>query len=561
MVLSVSACGADYYVSVKGKDSNPGTERKPFATLERARDAARASRSGGPVTVWIRGGTYVLSHGFLLTTEDSDTVYQTYPNETVRLLGGKAVRGFKKVTDHTILMRLAPAARGQVFVTDLREQGITNFGELTPRGSEQPLHTAALELFFDGKPMQLARWPNREWARIAGVKKDQKDRFQYEGERPAQWRSAEDAWVYGYWALDYVDSYMKVKSIDTVTREIVTYPPYSAWGYNKGHRYYALNLLEELDEPGEWYLDRRSGLLYFWPPAPLKKGEADVSLLEEPIVTLDGASSVVIQGLTVECGRDDAIVIRGGAGNQVKRCTIGNVGRAGVRVEGGERQSVLACEISHTGESGVVLASGDRRTLTPGRSLVEDCNIHDFGRWVRSYRPGVELYGAGNRVAHNWVHDAPHFAIHLHGNDHFVELNEIDHVVQESHDAGALYLGHDYSERGHVVRYNYFHHLGKGELKPKDWVQGVYLDDCASGVVVYAGAIGGGYGNMVMIDHANGYQTLYAHLSQINVRCGQSVYQGGLIGLSGSTGNSTGPHLHFEVRYMGGFVNPWTILP
>ncbi len=82
-----------------------------------------------------------------------------------------------------------------------------------------------------------------------------------------------------------------------------------------------------------------------------------------------------------------------------------------------------------------------------------------------------------------------------------------------------------------------------------------------SGVIVYAGGISGGYGNMVMIDHGNGYQTLYAHLSAVKVRCGQSVYQGNVIGLAGSTGNSTGPHLHFEVRFMGGFLNPLYVLP
>jgi murein DD-endopeptidase MepM/ murein hydrolase activator NlpD len=87
----------------------------------------------------------------------------------------------------------------------------------------------------------------------------------------------------------------------------------------------------------------------------------------------------------------------------------------------------------------------------------------------------------------------------------------------------------------------------------------VYATD--SGVVVYAAPIGGGYGNMVMIDHGNGYHSVYAHLSQIAVRCGQSVFQGGTIGYAGSTGNSTGPHLHFEVRYMGGFINPWHVLP
>jgi len=87
----------------------------------------------------------------------------------------------------------------------------------------------------------------------------------------------------------------------------------------------------------------------------------------------------------------------------------------------------------------------------------------------------------------------------------------------------------------------------------------VYAAD--SGVVVYAGAIGGGYGNMIMIDHGNGYHTLYAHLDAVYVSCGASVTKGQMIALSGNSGNSTGPHLHFEVRYQGGFINPWYVLP
>ena len=87
----------------------------------------------------------------------------------------------------------------------------------------------------------------------------------------------------------------------------------------------------------------------------------------------------------------------------------------------------------------------------------------------------------------------------------------------------------------------------------------VYASD--SGVVVWAAPIGGGYGNMIMIDHGNGYTTLYGHLSAFLVHCGSSVFQGQRIGLAGSTGNSTGPHLHFEVRSGGAFINPWYVLP
>jgi murein DD-endopeptidase MepM/ murein hydrolase activator NlpD len=87
----------------------------------------------------------------------------------------------------------------------------------------------------------------------------------------------------------------------------------------------------------------------------------------------------------------------------------------------------------------------------------------------------------------------------------------------------------------------------------------VYAAD--NGVVVYAGWNNWGYGNVVVLNHGNGWQTLYAHLNSYNVGCGQSVYQGSPIGTIGSTGNSTGSHLHFEMMYNGVKVNPWDYLP
>lgn len=87
----------------------------------------------------------------------------------------------------------------------------------------------------------------------------------------------------------------------------------------------------------------------------------------------------------------------------------------------------------------------------------------------------------------------------------------------------------------------------------------IYVAD--HGIVVYAGWNDYGYGEMVVIDHGSGWQTLYAHLSQVNVGCGQEVIQGEIIGLMGSTGKSTGPHLHFEIRSDEyGRVNPWNFL-
>ncbi len=89
--------------------------------------------------------------------------------------------------------------------------------------------------------------------------------------------------------------------------------------------------------------------------------------------------------------------------------------------------------------------------------------------------------------------------------------------------------------------------------------EAVYATD--AGVVVYAGWNNYGYGNMIMIDHGNNFQSLYGHMSAFNVQCGQSVGQGDVIGAIGSTGHSSGPHLHFEIRSLSSFVNPWDVLP
>lgn len=77
-----------------------------------------------------------------------------------------------------------------------------------------------------------------------------------------------------------------------------------------------------------------------------------------------------------------------------------------------------------------------------------------------------------------------------------------------------------------------------------------------TGTVIDAGWNDGGYGNYVMIDHGNGYVTLYGHASEVYVSAGETVSQGQLIAAVGTTGDSTGNHCHFEVRYAGGFLNP-----
>ncbi|HIE51768.1 MAG TPA: right-handed parallel beta-helix repeat-containing protein [Armatimonadetes bacterium] len=510
-----------FYLSTQGNDAWSGTlptpnadgTDGPFATLERARDEIREMKkagglSEGGVIVELRGGVYWRAQTFELTAEDAGTkeapiVYRARAGETVRLVGGKAIGGFKPVLDPAVLSRLEPTARGRVLQTDLQAQGITDFGELKRRGFGQPLHEAALELFFQDRPMTLARWPNEGFVRIAATPAGKDGgQFAYEGDRPKRWTAEEDIWVHGYWFHDWADSYEKVEKIDLEQHIISTRPPHGVYGYKKGQRFYALNLLSELDQPGEWYLDRKTGLLYFWPPAPLEEGEAVVSLLPT-LISLQDTAYITIQGLTLEVTRGTAVRITGGTHNLILGCTLRNLGNKAVIVSGGTANGVVGCDIYQTGDGGISLGGGDRQTLIPAGNYAENNHIYDYSRWCRTYRAALSIGGVGNCVRHNLIHDGPHNAIQLGGNDHIIEFNEIHRVCYETGDVGAFYMGRDWTARGTVIRYNFFHHIrGPGHIG----AMGVYLDDAASGIYVYgnvfyrvtrAAFIGGGRDNII----------------------------------------------------------------
>ncbi|NQT15387.1 MAG: hypothetical protein HQ582_21705, partial [Planctomycetes bacterium] len=284
---SVSASDpAMFYVATDGKDAWSGTVAEPnaqktdgpFATLHRARDAIRALKKqdgfpAGGAVVELRAGTYEQSRPLELSAEDSGTktspvVYRARRGEEVRLTGGRAVKGWAPVVEPVVVGRLDPHARGHVCQADLKALGIDDFG--SPGGG-------GIELFFQDKPMTLARWPNEGFVHIIdlvggqpvdvrGTKGDRVGKFFYEGDRPNRWPAENDAWVQGYWFWDWADQRHAVESIDTERRTIAVKPPYHHYGYRKGQWFYAFNLLAELDEPGEWYLDRPNGILYFWPP-------------------------------------------------------------------------------------------------------------------------------------------------------------------------------------------------------------------------------------------------------------------------------------------------------
>ncbi len=548
-VLISVAFSADIFVATNGSDDNPGSKVQPFATLERARDEIRNVKNdaGLPeqgITVWIRGGIYSLEKTFELDERDSGTesapiIYRAFQDEAVRIIGGREIplNCVEPVKDKKILARIIEKnARSHIKQINLQKLGISDYGEHRKFGHGLPVVAAPLEFFIDEQKMQLARYPNSgdikmgkvldpgSVPRIGDYKNIRGGIFEYTDPRHEKWVGSDDVWLRGAFKYGFADDKIKIESTDTVKKQVkLTTPHMYGLGYGEAYQQYiALNLLEELDEPAEWYVDRKTGILYFWPPYDITGSRLAVSILEEPMVALEGASFVTIRDITFEMARSMGIYMEGGRKNLIAGCTLRNLGTIGILMGQGARQTfphitgtdyegvpvsrdvgslsshlykhttwnrkagenhrILSCDIYNTGSGGIVLGGGSKKNLTPGNNYVKNCLIHDYQLRKCSQWPGIKVTGCGNTVSHCEIYNGDLQAIMATGNDHVYEYNNIHHVVRNSNDASAWYMGRNPSDRGTIVRYNYFHDVGRPDRK---WTMGVYFDDGICGAEVY----------------------------------------------------------------------------
>lgn len=504
--------GLTLYVAPNGADTHPGTQQQPFATLERARDEIRVikTRDGlmkGSVAVIVQGGDYKVTRGFTLSAEDSGTdkapiVYRAADGQTPRFTGGIRLSGFQPVRDAAVLARLPEEARGKILQVDLKSYGLTKLKPLKLGGfaSGSGFKTyPAMELFFDGKAMPIARWPNEGFVHVADVSvKDghkihgrvgsKVGQLLYEGQRPRRWKDENNAMLYGYWFFGWADSYERIAAIDADKHIITLEKPFHTYGYRKAQPYYALNLLSEIDLPGEWYLDRETSILYVYPPSDPAKAVVELSVADFPLVRLEKASHVTLQGLVWDLGCVDGVHVEGGDYCLLAGCTIRRFGGNGVVINGGMHHGLLSCDIYSLGRGGTSIQGGDRTRLTPGEHFVENCHIYNLSRIDHTYTPAVLAHGVGLRIAHNLFHHIGSSALRVGGNDHVVEFNEIHDVVLESDDQGGADMFGDPTFRGNVYRYNYWHHIGNWRDPsngPACGQAGIRLDDAISGTLLY----------------------------------------------------------------------------
>ena len=494
---------ADLYVSPEGNDAwsgrgpaaNAARTDGPFATLERARDELRRRREAGaanePFTVHVRAGRFALERPLRLDARDSGTatapvVWRGYRDEHPLILGGKPIRDFV-------------AHEGKILKADVNTQGFKGV----------PFRL----LLCDGQQQILARYPNYDpqnpygggWAYVPGapvpmysdIPGEDKRTLPFADPDARSWSNPTEAEVMVFPRYNWWNNLVRIASLDPATRTIKLAADCS-YAIRPGDRYYVRNVREELDAPGEWYLDRAKGTLYFWPPAGANLGTVFAPTLRTLVELAEGTAHVTLRGFVFEGCEGTAITMQNTRHCRVVASTIRNVGDYqgnGVSITGGTDNGVLGCDLHHIGRSAITLAGGEQRTLTSAGNFADNNYLHHTGLLYKQ-GVGVSLTGVGQRASHNLIHDCPRFAIQFMGNNHLIEFNHVRHVNLETADTGAIYTGgRDWlGARGSVIRYNFFHDmLGYGLEKGK-WVSphfawGVYLDDNTGGVTVFGNIV------------------------------------------------------------------------
>ena len=452
------------------------------AVRDRGREMRRTLQSGETVEVVFLPGVYLIDRTIDLGPEDSRTVWRADKPGRVRFRGGRTV----------------PVARFSAVRTNGVEALVADVSDLLPRNlppwPREFRCPPSPWLYRNSSPMEIARWPNgggwmtytkavasAEAEVAAGGEPAKADSVPCEDAAMRRWDFEKGIWFYGYWAVDWSESYVKGADFDPETGLLRFAGKHhygfggNAWGF-KARRFFALNAMSELDAPGEWFLDRERKRLYVVPREGEKKAEYVLATLESPFVRAKGLSDFSVRGITFECSHAPvAVELNDSVRVRLDGCTLGNLGGMALKLTGRD-SSVRNCRFGNIGKEAVSVSGGDRKTLTGANIEIARCKFRRWARFTRTYNPAVLLDGCGVVVRNCVFREAPHNAILYGGNNHLIEGNEFDRVLLETADAGAIYTGRNPTNMGTMIRDNWFHDLGGPDM-PEHTVA-VYFDDC-----------------------------------------------------------------------------------
>jgi hypothetical protein len=539
---SASRAQAQWFVDAHaGADSAAGTSPSTaFRTLDRVRHAVEAFRSEqtedvGELHVVLRAGEYAplqLGPSDGGSSADRAVVYKSWPGERAVISGGFRVP--------PSAVHVVPHPKGgekSVLHVGLTQYGFTaaDFGALSrdcPEWKPSSGHTkkqaglkmaAHIHYGANSKALPLARYPNPwtngtwQWMNVLSPTDYDPVKCKHPGRTPkscaaggccasrqdfvaqasdaarvARWADEQDPWLHGYFQYDWFDTIARVASIENGTVHIDnSTPTYGTKPIQPGARWLGLNLLSELDDDvsGEYYLDRKSGDLFFIPP---KGASATNGVSWGLVVSVNAscvnssASNVRFENLDIKYAQGTGMMLTGD-NISVVGCTISNHGALGLSIVG-NGNTVEDCHLHDVGCAAIGVHSGSRdASLIAGNSQIIGNTIRTNSLWKRMYQPGISFDCVGCRFAGNTMFDAPHSGMLGHANDCVFDSNNFTQLCTESGDAGAWYSGRSWADRGNSIVNNYFTRIrnyGAPIPLQAQNVHAIHFDDQMSGYLV-----------------------------------------------------------------------------
>ena len=514
--------GQKIFVSAVGDDSGDGSEEEPLRTLEKAIDVANEMREDSDklIEILLREGTYSVTNTIkIINSQKDDSLLKisAYQDEKVTINAGVDIPlSAMNIADSDFTNAIIDKPNaGSVLQYNLKDAQIEDLGEISLRGhliSDEK--EAQAELSLNGEVQKLAGWPNGEYTGL--IKPTDSNEygkrtksgiangcsFQVNYDRPSQWSKPEQAWLSGTIGPNYEFDYYPVSRFDSEEKRV--YLSRGALEKYYTDPYYRFeNVPEELDEPGEYYIDRQSGMLYFYPPEDAPKDSVLTITMSTPTLDVSGkapnsmfrienSKNIVFENLIFKGGRGSAITGKNNSNIQFINCEINSFGENGIRFDASTDIKISDCKIHDVGQDGILFVScGNYKTLSPSNIVVSNNDIYNFARLERSYKTGID-FGyrcVGATAANNHIHNGPHAGMIFYGVNNDIYGNEFDNLVTEFSDMDALYCNNsNYPwERGNKIHNNYFHDIGKSSMNGRHQinVRAIRTDNRGCGLNIY----------------------------------------------------------------------------